>query len=250
MICEICGKEHDGTYGSGRFCSNRCRYVYIGRQTKRHVNNLPLNKKTKDGGWKCLYCDQVFKTRSSKQAHVKEAHPDRLGKMWNAGLTKKDNKSLLQASKTMQANIETGKIKPYFLGKNLSNAHKASISASMKVAHSQGRAHNIGSSRWNNEPSYPELWFMRVIQQEFDDKDYVREYPFSKYSLDFAWVTKKKCIEIDGEQHQRFKEQKERDINKDTLLLKKGWKVLRLPWKLVFSNPKEYIEKAKKFIHE
>ena len=23
-ICEYCNKEHDGTYGSGRFCSNKC----------------------------------------------------------------------------------------------------------------------------------------------------------------------------------------------------------------------------------
>ena len=24
MICEVCGKEHDGSYGSGRFCSRSC----------------------------------------------------------------------------------------------------------------------------------------------------------------------------------------------------------------------------------
>ena len=24
MICEYCGKEHDGSYGSGRFCSSKC----------------------------------------------------------------------------------------------------------------------------------------------------------------------------------------------------------------------------------
>jgi hypothetical protein len=24
MICEFCGKEHDGSYGSGRFCSKSC----------------------------------------------------------------------------------------------------------------------------------------------------------------------------------------------------------------------------------
>ena len=26
--CEYCGKEHDGTYGTGRFCSEKCRYAY------------------------------------------------------------------------------------------------------------------------------------------------------------------------------------------------------------------------------
>ena len=24
MICENCGKEHDGSYGSGRFCCKEC----------------------------------------------------------------------------------------------------------------------------------------------------------------------------------------------------------------------------------
>ena len=24
MKCEVCGKEHDGSYGSGRFCSRSC----------------------------------------------------------------------------------------------------------------------------------------------------------------------------------------------------------------------------------
>jgi len=27
--CEICGNEHDHTYGSGRFCSKHCRMKYI-----------------------------------------------------------------------------------------------------------------------------------------------------------------------------------------------------------------------------
>jgi len=32
MKCENprCSKEHDGSYGSGRFCSDHCRRVYIG----------------------------------------------------------------------------------------------------------------------------------------------------------------------------------------------------------------------------
>ena len=26
--CEYCGKEHDGSYGSGRFCSSKCARKY------------------------------------------------------------------------------------------------------------------------------------------------------------------------------------------------------------------------------
>ena len=118
----------------------------------------------------------------------------------------------------------------------------------MKKAHKEGRAHNIGSSRWNNEPSYPEKFFMKVIENEFNDKNYQREYPFGKYSLDFAWIDKKCCIEIDGEQHDRFKEYKQRDIKKDTLLKENGWKILRIKWKDLYKNSKEIIKKAKEFI--
>ena len=35
----------------------------------------------------------------------------------------------------------------------------------MKRAHAEGRAHNIGTCRWNNEPSYPEQFFMKVIEK-------------------------------------------------------------------------------------
>ena len=28
MICENCGKEHDGSYKTGRFCSKHCQYAY------------------------------------------------------------------------------------------------------------------------------------------------------------------------------------------------------------------------------
>jgi group I intron endonuclease len=40
-ICKTCGCEHDGSYGSGIFCSKHCRYVYIGKQNKHPVCNFP-----------------------------------------------------------------------------------------------------------------------------------------------------------------------------------------------------------------
>lgn len=128
---------------------------------------------------------------------------------------------------------------------------KKKISASMKKAHAEGRAHNIGSCRWNNEPSYPEQWFMKVLKNEFGfekDKDYITELSFHRFSLDFAFPNEKICIEIDGEQHERFQEQKNRDIEKDKLLKEEGWKELRKPWKEIFNNPKAFIEEVKSFL--
>lgn len=119
----------------------------------------------------------------------------------------------------------------------------------MKKAHAEGRAWNIGKSRWNNKPSYPEQFFIKVIQNEFDDKNYIREYPFGIYSIDFAWPQKKLAIEIDGEQHERFKEYKERDVKKDKYLSENGWKVIRINWNKFFNNTKYYISYCNEFIN-
>ena len=119
----------------------------------------------------------------------------------------------------------------------------------MKLAHKEKRAWNIGMSRWNNKPSYPEHFFMKVIDSEFEDKNYVREYPFDTFSLDFAWVEKKLCIEIDGDQHQRFQEYKDRDERKNKALHENGWKILRISWKDMCKETKHWIEIAKQFIH-
>jgi very-short-patch-repair endonuclease len=127
--------------------------------------------------------------------------------------------------------------------------HRDKLSEAMKKAHSEGRAHNIGMSRWNNKPSWPETFFMKVIQNEFADKDYRREYPFSKYSLDFVWLEKRKVIEIDGDQHDRFEEQKERDTRKDLLLKEEGFEILRIKWKDMHADPKKWIGVAYDFIH-
>jgi very-short-patch-repair endonuclease len=89
---------------------------------------------------------------------------------------------------------------------------------------------------------------MTVIDNEFDDKNYVREFPFYKFSLDFVWKDTKKVIEIDGEQHYRDEKQILRDKQKNEFLKNDGWKLLRLDWRWVFHNSKEAIKQAKEFI--
>lgn len=131
-----------------------------------------------------------------------------------------------------------------------SDEKKKKISESMKKAHIEGRAWNIGMSRWNNKKSYPEDFFTKVIENEFEDKNYINEFPLSKYSLDFAWPEKKKAIEIDGEQHQRFQEYRERDERKDLYAKEHGWEILRISWKEMFNNTKHHIEIAYNFIHD
>ena len=212
----------------------------------------------------CEFCQKALLNGNSKRNHERlcKLNPNRQISSWvkfnhergawNKGLTAETDERVKKTSETYKKHIAEGKIKPSQLGKPLTEAHKASISNGMKKAHTEKRAHNIGESRWNTEHSWPEKWFIRVLSNEFqmeEKEHYVTEMPFGKYALDFAWPEKKLCIEIDGEQHERFEEYKQRDIEKDKLLLENEWQVIRIKWKDCFNNPKEYINLVRnKFI--
>ena len=36
--CENCGDEHDGTYGSGRFCSTKCSRGFSTKAKRKEIN--------------------------------------------------------------------------------------------------------------------------------------------------------------------------------------------------------------------
>ena len=38
MICENCKKEHDGSYGSGRFCSSKCARAFSTKIKRKEIN--------------------------------------------------------------------------------------------------------------------------------------------------------------------------------------------------------------------
>lgn len=69
-ICEYCGKEHDGFYGSGRFCSCTCakgfstkdKRVEINEKIRKTVSlkSIPKIKK------KCVYCGNEFETAHNR----------------------------------------------------------------------------------------------------------------------------------------------------------------------------------------
>lgn len=48
MICENCGKEHDGSFGSGRFCCKSCS-ISFGNKNRNKQNRNIINKKISDG---------------------------------------------------------------------------------------------------------------------------------------------------------------------------------------------------------
>lgn len=218
--------------------------------------------KQEDGTYKCPICDKIY-SRARICSHIFRSHTEKGIKhkpmdifvanggtifTWNKGLTKETDIRIRKSIECLREGIKSGRIIPSQLGKPISEEVKLKISNKMKLVHKEGRAWNIGKSRWNNKPSYPETFFMKVINNEFEDKQYQKEFNVSIYSIDFAWEHKKLAIEIDGAQHQRFQVCIDRDIRKDKCLIENGWKVLRIKWKDMFNNSQYWIKTAKEFI--
>jgi len=67
MICEKCNKEHNGSFGSGRFCSRICANIRVHSiETKKKIGTRlkkPLYKKT------CVFCKVKFETKIKNQKY-------------------------------------------------------------------------------------------------------------------------------------------------------------------------------------
>lgn len=109
----------------------------------------------------------------------------------------------------------------------------------------EGTYPTLGKNFKGRPQSYPEKWFEAVIKNRIQNQSYVKEYPIGLYSLDFAWVDLKKCIEIDGATHELTRD---KDIRRDAWLKDNGWQTLRIEWKECVKDKEKYIRKAIQFI--
>lgn len=71
MICEKCGKEHDGSYGSGRFCSQSCARSFSTTNNSRKEINKKISNKL--AGRKC-------KMTKNRQNYLSKRHNDYISK--------------------------------------------------------------------------------------------------------------------------------------------------------------------------
>ena len=70
--CEKCGKDHDGSYGSGRFCSNHCKQSWLttlSNKSDKHKQiikcNICGNEFIAGKHKKILLCDKCRKKTKS-----------------------------------------------------------------------------------------------------------------------------------------------------------------------------------------
>ena len=107
-----CGKEHDGSYGSGRFCSDSCRrsysaqqnnFVELGKQRRSrrqmNIHEQHLKARAPKGTWQCKSCNLIFETRAQLFEHNHQIHPIQKGTSWNKDLTKETDERVAKNAK-------------------------------------------------------------------------------------------------------------------------------------------------------
>jgi very-short-patch-repair endonuclease len=203
--------------------------------------------------WYCKLCNENFGSRRIMRAHNKAMghKPSHFIENIQRGtytcdFCEKVFETSLSGFSTHRNFCHVNPDKKTISRQPMSEATKSNLSEKMKELHAKGIA-----SRWKNphlHESYAESFFSKVINNEFEDKSVTRELPVGKYFIDFAWEGKKKAIEIDGQQHERYKHQQESDARKDAFLKEEGWEVMRILFKDMYNNPKHYIKLAKEFI--
>ena len=208
-----------------------------------------------DNRWFCPICNSSFRTRREQQKHNKvvghkpvdfiDYSAQKLVR--SCKWCKRKRETTSSGNSLHEKYCYSNPNRVVVKGKKLTNEQKKHLSDVMKKRHAEHKA-----ARWKNPhiyESYPESYFSKVIENHFLDKEYKREYPFKGYFFDFAWEKKKKDIEIDGEQHYRYKHQMESDAKKDALAKEFGWTCLRIRWIDMYRNPQKWIQIAVNFIN-
>lgn len=90
----------------------------------------------------------------------------------------------------------------------------------------------------NSMPSYNTTIEIKVekILKELNI-NYVKQYDLYSYFIDFAIPEKKIFIECDGTYWHSLDETKKRDIKKDKIANKIGWKMIRFAESLINTDP-------------
>jgi hypothetical protein len=88
-ICENCSEKHDGNYGSGRFCSNKCSRCFSTKAKRTEINEKISKKLKKEDPVFILEC-QVCKTTFTFHRQKKTCSSV-CSKIVQIGVTKKGN---------------------------------------------------------------------------------------------------------------------------------------------------------------
>ena len=245
-ICEKCGKEHDGSYGSGRFCSKRCACQYASMYVDYKKNALSHKGKTQNhtkqrfpyGTWKCPYCNKILDTKRLLQIHKHEYHQqiDKNGKRitWNKGLTKETDERVKHNAKAVSIAMKKGIANGSIINRCTSiywtaEKRKAQSEEKKRLYAEHPEKHpNCKLAGNRKQMTYPEQIAFDWLSTSNIEFEHQKEFCFDgiKRFVDFYIPSKKMFIEIDGEYW--HPEGNDRDKQKDEIALKNGYMTIRI----------------------
>ena len=85
------------------------------------------------------------------------------------------------------------------------------------------------------EMSFPEVLLWVQLQKRPGGHKFRKQVPQKPYTLDFACLKARLCIEVDGEAHNRG-DQPQKDIVRDRIVAERGFRTMRLPAYEVLNN--------------
>lgn len=205
MNCENCNNEHDGKYGSGRFCGSDCARGFSTKAKRQEINEKVSSKLKRNLQWNdCLFC----------------------GKRITAG---KRRKKFCNNSCSVRHRVKYNK----------NYLKRLSESAKKAIKRREDLGLPCGWMIHKNKPSYAETFFMTVFKNKSIKYEYNKKC--GRYLIDFV-IGKSFALEIDGSQHE-WSERKASDLRKDEYLKSKGYNIHRIKWKEINSiKGKEYIK--------
>lgn len=248
-VCKFCGIEITNVGSNIKVHEDTC----LKNPNRIDFSIKGLGRKAKSDGWECIGCGCIFRVRRDLEAHHKlcSKYIESINKSstYDKLIYKCEfcDRELYTTKAGITNHLKQCKCNPNCVTHKMSIEQRKLRSSIMKAKHQLGIAPTLADLRKSCKPSYPETWFMRMIESENIDSSYIREYKFFTFSLDFAWIDKKIAVEVDGRFHKISDYQKDCDTRKDALLSENGWHVLRIDWEYCFHHTKQTIDLIKKF---
>lgn len=244
-ICQHCNKNWT-TNKNG----HKQHEMYCSKNPNRYIRK---NNHTKITEYVCQHCNKVWQTTKSgyvqhfntcKENPNRTKHKTEYKNLYVCEYCGREKQTTLDGHLNHQNYCKENPNKKKKRKFNHTDETKLKISAA-RIEYIKN-----GGKTWvvNNERSYPEIWFADVILNNFNDKDFVEQFPLLHYKLDFAWPHKQLYIEIDGEQHYNSDESIYKDKIRESKLLEIGWRSLRMRWAECVLDKSQWINIAKSFI--
>lgn len=217
-----CGAKHDGSYGSGKFCSSKCA-----RGHSTYLKRSEINEKVSESlaGRPSHMKGKRVKSRNGRKTKIGEFR-DGMG----------DTKVCLKCHKSFSFIVPKRK----FCSRKCA---QEGLADSIRLSIVNG-THKGWAPR--TKLSFAEKYYKDQLDANGYTGKYIVNHPVSQidlgmdrpycYYIDFYFPESKLCVEIDGMQHMHA-ERIELDRTRDHYLKQSGYIIYRIPWNGIRSKP-------------